>query len=97
MKRKGLGVSVLFDESLRIWQDNEESLEPIKFNLPPKSELFDRVNKFRSSLNVTAEEICDVEKNNRSGPVTLMVFSQMLQINRIYCWKNISYASSYTS
>jgi len=41
MKGKGLGVSVLFDESVGIWQDNEESLEPVKFNLPSKSELVD--------------------------------------------------------
>ena len=63
MKGKGLGVSVLFDESLRIWQDNEESPEPVTFSLPPKSELLDRVNKFRSSLNLTAEQIREIEKH----------------------------------
>ena len=62
MKGKGLGVSVMFNESLRIWQDDEESSESVKFNLPPKSELIDRVDKFRSSLNVTVEEIRAIEK-----------------------------------
>ena len=30
--------------------------------MPPKNELLDRVNKFRSSLNVTSEEIREIEK-----------------------------------
>ena len=63
VKGKGLGVSVLFDESVRIWQANKESLEPVKFNLPPKSELVDRVKKFKTSLNLTAEDIRENEKN----------------------------------
>jgi len=63
MKGKDLGVSVLFDESLRIWEKDAETQEPDKFDLPSNSELIERVQKFKSTLAVTPERIRQIEKD----------------------------------
>ena len=69
MKGKDLGVSVMFDENLRIWEEDAEAPEPDKFDLLSNSDLIERVKKFKSTLTVTPEDTSNREGDNRSGPV----------------------------
>ena len=62
MKGKDLGVSVMFDENLQIWEEDAEAPEPDKFDLPSNSDLIERVKKFKSTLTVTPERIRQIEK-----------------------------------
>jgi len=41
MRGNDLGVSVLFDEKLRIWEKDAEAPEPVKFDLPLNAELIE--------------------------------------------------------
>jgi len=52
-----LGVSVLFDEKLQIWEKDAEAPEPDKFDLPLNAELIERVKKLKSTLTVTPQRI----------------------------------------
>ena len=62
MRGNNLGVFVLFDEKLRIWEKDAEALEPGTFDLPSNADLIERVKKFKSTLTVTPERIRQIEK-----------------------------------
>ena len=62
VKGKNLGVSVLFDPDTRVWATHTEELFTPSC-VPSRDELLHRVAEFKSSLNLSAEAISQVEQD----------------------------------
>lgn len=67
---KGLGVSVLFDEDVRVWKVTTDEqgthADPdVAAVMPTRSELIERVASFKKTLQLTAQQIRELERNTR--------------------------------
>ena len=64
VKGKGLGVSVLLDKDMQVWQSGDsDSLFPEDHNLPSNSEIKERVSAFKKTLTLTSEQIRKLERD----------------------------------
>lgn len=71
-KGMGLCVSLLFDESTRVWKPpsisaNADSTPPtpVEYNIPSKSEIQAEVQSFKASLTVSESDVCRIERGTR--------------------------------
>ena len=63
VRGKGLGVSMLFDESTRYWSD-ASGIENISGpNIPPKNELEKTIEEFKNSLSVSEQRAREIERS----------------------------------
>lgn len=76
-KGMGLCVSLLFDESTRVWKPasaTNAAPTPLDYNVLPKQVIRTEVNSFKESLAVTEAEICRIEKETREQRESLKWF-----------------------
>ena len=62
LRGKGLGISYLLDPSTRYWDKDKQ---PDSSNLPSVPELREKVEIFKSTLKLSAEEIRDIERKTK--------------------------------
>ena len=72
MKGKGLGVSLLFDPTVRVWRNSTSSAGPSTapptpedYNILPKQVLQAEVASLKKSLSVSEVDICRIERETR--------------------------------
>ena len=74
MKGKGLGVSLLFDPTVRVWRNSTSSAGPSTapptctpedYNIVPKQVLQAEVASLKKSLSVSEADICRIERETR--------------------------------
>ena len=70
---QGLGVSLLFDEKCRCWSSSAET--PASPVLPTKNELQERVKELKKSLQVTPQQVRDIEQSTRDQSKNSLWFS----------------------
>ena len=79
---KGLCMSLLFDESARVWKpptNNDAEKEetpptPVDYSILSKDKILTEVNLFKESLSVTEADICRIEKETREQRDSLKWF-----------------------
>ena len=72
-KGKGLCMSLLFDESARVWKpptnddavEDETSPTPVDYSILSKEKIQVEVNSFKESLSVSEADICRIEQETR--------------------------------
>ena len=77
VKGEGLGVSVLKDPDIQMWkdEDTEQALSPVSYKLPSRDDIITRVEAFKRSLTVTAEQIREIEQNTQGQSQPSLWFS----------------------
>ena len=82
VKGKGLGVSVLLDKDARVWRDSnvfdEESSVPVPAtdaHIPSQTELTERVAAFKQALELSPEQIRELERNTREQHLSELWYS----------------------
>ena len=73
MQGQGLGVSLLFDEKCCCWSSSAET--PASPVLPSKNELQERVREFKKSLQVTPQQVRDIEQSTHYQSKNSLWFS----------------------
>lgn len=78
MRGKGLGVSALMDPKVRVWKPgcSSDATPEGPPSLPSKEELICRVSAFKESLKVSAERVCEIEKNTRDQSQSPLWYSE---------------------
>ena len=76
-KGMGLCLSLLFDESTRVWKTSsttdDDMPTPLEYNILPKQVVQSEVNSFVESLPVTEADICRIERETRAKRITEVV------------------------
>ena len=77
-KGMGLCLSLLFDESTRVWKTSsttdDDMPTPLEYNILPKQVVQSEVNSFEESLAVTEADICRIERETREQRESLKWF-----------------------
>ena len=79
IRGKGLCVSLLIDSASQYWQESSSDSSTVYESLPPelpsKAELQKRVQEFKSSLNIPAQKIREIEQTTRDQSQSTLWYS----------------------
>ena len=80
---KGLGISLLFDKDVQVWKDSndESATQGVSANpdahsvIPSRNELVERVSLFKKTLQLTSQQIRELEMNTKDQSKSQLWYS----------------------